>query len=82
MTKTNHGAETPESERDEPHTPVTLNLVKKRVTIAPGRTKIAQYSNIVHEEATLYRSAHTMKCEVFDGGNNLVMKDTICVMIR
>lgn len=78
--KTNHGQETPESERDIEYAPVIITLNTKR------RSKydrsIIPFSIAKNSEYTLYRGLHTMRCDVYDRNKAIVFRDWIGVMIK
>jgi adenylate cyclase len=80
LTKTNHGHETPDTERDIEQTAVTKQLIKQHQNSHDRSVK--PFSIIVLDEYTQYRGLHTMKCEIKDNNNRTVFVDWIGVMIR
>lgn len=78
--KTNHGAATPENERDVEQDGVVKYLRKQR--ISQYNKSFSPFSKVELSEATLYRGLHTMKCEVYDSNGVLLFRDWIGVMIK
>lgn len=78
--KTNHGKETPDSERDIEQDDQVKYIEKK--CISPYNKSIESFSKIELNEATLYRGLHTMKCEIYEANGTLLFRDWIGVMIR
>ena len=78
--KTNHGADTPEDERDIEQDG-KIQYMKKAPISAYSKSP-ALYARVELEEATLYRGLHTMKLEVFDASERLIFRDWIGVMIK
>jgi len=80
FTKTNHGQDTPEDERDIEQQEKIRYLSKTRTSSynkAP-----APFIREELTEVTLYRGLHTMKCEVSDANGNVFFRDWIGVMIK
>lgn len=80
FTKTNHGAATPENERDVEQDGVVEYLRKQK--ISQYNKSFNPFSKVELSEATLYRGLHTMKCEVYDSNGALQFRDWIGVMIK
>lgn len=78
--KTNHGAATPENERDIEQDGVVKYLQKQK--ISQYNKSFNPFSKVELSEATLYRGLHTMKCEVYDSNGVLQFRDWIGVMIK
>ena len=78
--KTNHGAATPENERDVEQDGVVKYLRKQR--ISQYNKSFNPFSKVELSEATLYRGLHTMKCEVYDSNGVFLFRDWIGVMIK
>jgi len=80
FSKTNHGPETPEDERDIKH-------VREIKTLNSARTnqynKSAPLFVTTHiDEGTEYRGLHTMECEIRDSSGAIVYRDIIGVLIK
>lgn len=80
LTKTNHGQETPDAERDVEQ-PQTIKYLTALPHNSHGRSP-KPFSTIVLDECTQYRGLHTMKCEIKDNNNRTVFVDWIGVMIK
>jgi len=78
--KTNHGSETPVDERGVEHRPVVHKLIKERINQFNKAVKPVVSTEL--SEFTLYRSLHTMKCEIVDSNNFVVFSDYIGVLIK
>lgn len=50
--------------------------------INQGYNKMAQFSEHILKEGTLYRGLHTMSCEIKDKNGKLVFYDIISVLIK
>ncbi|NVK25932.1 MAG: adenylate/guanylate cyclase domain-containing protein, partial [Gammaproteobacteria bacterium] len=80
LTKTNHGQETPDEERDLEQKPIIKYINKERQNNYDRSVK--PFTTISLDEATLYRGLHTMKCEIKDDNNRTIFVDWIGVMIK
>jgi len=80
FTKTNHGPETPEEERDINYDPIIKYMHKKKTSKFNSSTP--KFCKVTLNEATLYRSLHTMKCEIYDSNGHNIFRDWIGVMIK
>lgn len=80
LTKTNHGQETPNEERDIEQLQYSNHLIKQ--TQNSHDKSVKPFSEIVLDEYTQYRGLHTMKCEIKDSNNRTVFVDWIGVMIK
>lgn len=77
FTKTNHGVDVPENERDKPY-----HYDDKRIAAGKGgRFSQDFYKEFSVPEETQYRGLHTMKCEVYSAGS-LVYRNWIGVLIK
>jgi class 3 adenylate cyclase len=78
FTKTNHGPETPIQERDVGYEPVIKYMHK---TSKYNRSP-PNFCKVTLNENTLYRSLHTMRCEIYDSNGVNIFRDWIGVMIK
>lgn len=77
FTKTNHGRDVPEIERDKPYSYDDKKIKPGR----GGRFPQDFYKEFSVPEETQYRGLHTMKCEVYSAGN-LAYRNWIGVLIK
>lgn len=80
FSKTNHGPETPEDERD-------ITLVRESDILRATRTNqynksTPPYVKMSIDEGTEYRGLHTMECEIKDSTNRIIYRDVIGVLIK
>ncbi|ELM3616165.1 hypothetical protein RYR54_001803 [Aeromonas sobria] len=80
FSKTNHGPETPEKERD-------IKCVSETKTLNATRTSqynksIPPYVKTHIDEGTEYRGLHTMECEIKDSSSAIIYRDIIGVLIK
>lgn len=80
FSKTNHGTETPEEERDKEQAKPEKYL--RKVRIDPYSKTVPSFAKVNIEESTLYRGLHTMKCEITDSDGKIVFRNWIGVMIK
>ncbi|WP_440893231.1 hypothetical protein AAGU50_09560 [Aeromonas dhakensis] len=80
FSKTNHGPETPENERDIKKISETKVLTLKRTS--QYNSSVPLYAHTSIDEMTEYRGLHTMECEIKDSSKAVIYREIIGVLIK